>query len=141
MRRGYLVAAVFAVAGLAVGCTGESNPVESVETGRIAPGDLATIPALEGAVGAREDVTFGDCSTDPGEVTVTASLTNSADAARDYVIVVSWTTDTSDVLARGVATVDEVAPGDSADVTVSAQVPDGAATCTFNVQAAAADGQ
>lgn len=72
---------------------------------------------------------------------MTASLTNSADAARDYVIVVSWTTDTSDVLARGVATVDEVAPGDSADVTVSAQVPDGAATCTFNVQAAAADGQ
>lgn len=140
MRCARYIVAALALTGLIAGCTGEAEEAAPVQTGTIAPGDLATIPSLDNAVGAREDVTFGGCSTDTGEAAVSAVVTNSADQARDYVIAVSWTTDTSDVLARAVGAVSEVAPGASAEVTITAQVPEGATTCAFNVQAAAVEG-
>lgn len=145
-----LIAATAVVAtsllGLA-GCSGDSDkepkgsgssgaaasPTGSVDPDKVSPTDLPTEPAVKDEAGAVQDATFGDCSTDAGKQTVTGSLTSSAKKSQDYVVTVSWVNDTSDVLARGVVVVKDLAPGASKKFTIDADVPKGAATCTFHV--------
>lgn len=130
-----------------VGCSGDSDeepkgsgssdaaasPSGSVDPGKVSPTDLPTEPAVKGEVGAVQDSTFGDCATDAGKQSVSGSLTSSAKKPQDYVVTVSWVNDTSDVLARGVVVVRDLAPGASKKFTIDADVPKGAATCTFHV--------
>lgn len=62
-----------------------------------------------------------------------ASDTNSTDEVVDYVITVSWINDSSDVRARGIAVAEGVEPGQAQEFELSAEVPEGVATCTFHV--------
>lgn len=138
-----LVAAL-AVAALTAGCGGGDEPEERPEAGeeasegvdasRVSPDDLPEVPDIAEPVGAVGDLDLGDCETGPGEVTVTGEVTNSGEVRRDVLVVLSWTNDTSDVLGRGVAVVEDLEPGDSAEVTLDAEVADGATQCVPNVQ-------
>ncbi|MDQ1105614.1 FxLYD domain-containing protein [Nocardioides zeae] len=113
-----------------------SSTDPSLDEGRVSPADLPTAPVLEGGTGARGDLAAAECDAAAGVQAVAGELTNSGDAAADYVVVVSWTTATSDVVARGVATVEDLAPGAARSVEVTAEVPSGATACTVNVRRA-----
>ncbi len=135
-----LVLALLAVAG----CSGKNDDAKaasatgvstSVDTARVSPADLVTVPKLDHPDGAIRDVTFGHCSVEPGDQTVHATILNSATSARDYVVTVSWVNATSDVLARAVGTKKAVAPGSPIKLTVDTTVPKGVAQCTFHVDA------
>lgn len=117
-----------------------SSTDPSLDEGRVSPADLPTAPVLEGGTGARADLAGADCATAAGEQSVTGELTNPGDGPADYVVVVSWTTDTSDVVARGVTTVEGLEPGTGRSVTVAAEVPEGASACSVNVRRAPAAG-
>lgn len=151
-------AAALVLLGAVTGCTGEptdgddiasadgtsaaaeeSATAESSADG-VSPADLPSVPELADAVGARGDVTFGACATTPGDAVVTFSITNSAAEARTYSVVVSWTSSASDVLARGVALVEDVEPAETLESEVTATVPDGATSCTFRVEATSTAG-
>lgn len=112
----------------------ESSSQSSVDPSRVSPADLPEAPPIAEAEGAVNDASFGDCATGEGDQTVTGTVTNPLADERDYVIVVSWVNETSDVLARGVATLTDLEGGASADFEVSASVPSGIADCTFLVQ-------
>lgn len=129
-----LAASTLAIVTAVTGCgTGQE---EEVDPGVIAPTDLPTIPALENAVGAREDAVFSECPLEPGaDPTITGTITNSADVSRAYVAVVSWVTDSSDVLDQIVIVWEDVAPGETVEMAAAGARPDGATGCTFNVQA------
>lgn len=112
----------------------KEGATEAVDPARVSPTDLPDVPSLRKPKGAIADASFGECATAAGEQEVTGTVTNGTKGAKDYVVTVSWVNETSDVLARGVATVKALGPGEERDVTVSAQVPDAVSTCTFHVQ-------
>lgn len=135
--------ATLATAALTAGCSGdepEQRPesadetTEGVDASRVSPDDLPEVPEIRQPVGAVGDLELGDCDTGPGEVTVTGEVTNSAEFRRDVLVVLSWTNDTSDVLGRGVAVLQDLEPGESVDVTVEADVAEGATQCVPNVR-------
>ncbi|GAB3072033.1 FxLYD domain-containing protein [Nocardioides zeae] len=113
-----------------------SSTDPSLDEGRVSPADLPPAPVLEGGTGARGDLAGAECDVATGPRSVAGELTNSGGTAADYAVVVSWTTATSDVVARGVATVEDLAPGASRTVEVTAEVPAGATACTVNVRRA-----
>ena len=80
-------------------------------------------------------MTFGHCGVTHGKQRVEATIRNSASAARDYVVTVSWVNTTSDVLARGIATEKSVKPSVPVSLAVDVDVPKGVAQCTFHVDA------
>lgn len=71
----------------------------------------------------------------PGEQTITGTLTGSGKKPHDYVVVISWTNDRSDVRGRAVVVEKAVEPGESRDVKATATVVEGAKQCVPNVQA------
>lgn len=109
------------------------DPTASVDPNRVSPTDLPAVPKVKQSKGAIKDASFGDCHSDAGKQTVTGTITSSAKLPRDYVVTVSWINDTSDVLARGVTVVHDVEPGAAQKFRLTADVPKGASTCTFNV--------
>lgn len=124
-------------------CSGDDDPEKdesaqgdstAVDPSRVSPTDMPKVPTLRKAKGAIADASFGECATDAGTQEVTGTVTNGTKGATDYVVTVSWINDTSDVLARGVATVKGLEPGQEREVTVEADVPDAVTSCTFHVQ-------
>lgn len=109
-----------------------------VDPGGDAP-HLPPIPELDGAVGAVADATFDDCATTAGPHVVRGTVENPADEAMTYVVAVSWIDREADVAQRGVAEMVDVAAGESADFTVSAEVPEGVTSCTYYVLRAPTD--
>ena len=140
------VAGVAVAALLLAGCSGgDDDPsggggddtpsaTASVDPDAVSPSDLVAVPEVRRPRGALSDVEFGECSAEPGEQVVTGTVTNPTGTRRDYAITVSWTNDSSDVLARGVAVVEGLAGGASEQFELSAVVPDAATTCTYYVQ-------
>ncbi|WP_028655179.1 FxLYD domain-containing protein [Nocardioides sp. J54] len=136
-------AATALVALLALGACGDDEPkggstskgedTASVDPSRVSPTDLPEVPELKGSKGAVADASFGQCTAAPGEQKVSGTVTNSTRQATDYVVTVSWINETYDVLARGVAVLEDLAAGASEDFEVSASVPEDADTCTFHV--------
>ncbi len=116
------------------GAGAKATEPASVDPGKVSPTDLPEVPQMRQAKGALDDVEFGDCETGAGEQEVTGTVTNSTRKARDYAITVSWTNDESDVLARGVAVIEDVEGGERATFDLLADVPEAATTCTFFVQ-------
>ena len=118
--------------------SGEPSPSggasASVDPATVSPADLPDVPKVRRAQGAVGDVEFGECATDAGEQTVTGTVTNPGRRATDYAVTVSWTNDGSDVLARGVVVLEELAGGATEEFEVRARVPDAATTCTYFVQ-------
>ncbi len=140
-----LAPAALALAALVAvsGCSGDDDTPKkesqdpkasaAVDPSRVSPEDLPEAPELRKAKGAVADASFGECATTAGRQEVAGTVTNGGKKAADYVVTVSWINDTSDVLARGVGVVKDLAPGAEREVTLSAKVPEGISTCTFHV--------
>jgi hypothetical protein len=107
---------------------------ESVDPDKVSPTDLPKIPVLKKEQGgAIKDLELGDCDTDKGEQVVSGTLTSSAGKPADFLVTVSWTTGSGDVMGRGFKLVKGLAPGESVDFDIEAQVADGATQCVPGV--------
>lgn len=139
-----LAAGVMAVA--LTGCTddGDGTPdgegsattgaSESVDPANVSPENLPDIPALKKERGgAIKDLELGECATDKGKQEVSGTITSSLEKQADYLVTVSWTTSSGDVMGRGFALLENVAPGASEDFTIEAKVADGATQCVSGV--------
>jgi hypothetical protein len=102
---------------------------ESVDPDKVSPPDLPTVPRVRRERGAIKDVTFGECATKAGEQTVTGELTSSAQGTVDYLVTISWTTGSGDVMGRGFAVVEDVEPGATEPWEITAKVAKGATQC------------
>ncbi|MEG9227572.1 FxLYD domain-containing protein [Aeromicrobium sp. Sec7.5] len=142
IRHAVAVAAVLVSAVTSSGCS-HDTPESSHDDVHVDPGGdaahLPPIPDMDGAEGAVADATFDDCATTPGPHVVRGTVENSADEAMTYVVAVSWIDREADVAQRGVAEMVDVPAGDSADFTVTADVPDGVTSCTYYVLRAPTD--
>lgn len=139
MKRALTTAAValgFALAG----CTGtpststapSSGP--AVDPARVSPTDMPSPPTLKDPQGAISDLTLGECATKPGEQKVKGKLTSSQKASADFLVTISWTTATGDVMGRGFTVVKGLAPGASKKFTITAKVAPGAVQCVKGVE-------
>lgn len=101
------------------------TPVAAATDGVISPKGLPADPVFRNeAQGVIDDVEVESCDTEPGAVTASGTATNSGDFARDVVVVMSWTAGaTGDVVAKAVATVEDLAPGESAEWDLKTTVP------------------
>lgn len=100
------------------------SPSSSATEGQIlSPEDLPEVPEFDNeARGVFSDVQVEDCSVGPGEVEANGTAENTGNFARDIVVVMNWAvTATGDVVARGVATLEDLEPGESADWEVSGE--------------------
>lgn len=135
-RVGTLVVGLFL---LGLSACSKSGPSSEVPTDRLSPApaavsaELDEVPELTDAVGAIGDAVFGDCSTEAGTQEVTGSVTNGSEETKDLTVTVNWVNERSTVLVRTVTVLEAVDAGESRDVTLSAEVPDGATQCTFRV--------
>ncbi|MFW6773800.1 hypothetical protein ACOACO_05920 [Nocardioides sp. CPCC 205120] len=114
-----------------------------VDEERVSPPGLPDLPVLDGARGARSDLVGDACAPAAGSATdpaaavpsvVTGELVNGGSDTADYLVVVSWTNATSDVLARGHQLAEGLAPGAAVPVEVAAELPDEVVACTVNVR-------
>ncbi len=132
-------ALALALATSFAGCTAATNPtpsstVVSVDPSRVSPTDLPTPPTVKNPQGDIKDLTLGECKTDKGEQTVTGTLTSSLADSADFLITVSWTTASGDVMGRGYQVIQDLKPGATADVTITAKVAAGATQCVKGVE-------
>lgn len=136
MKHSLTALVVLTLAVLLAGCGGDAEPAAPPSTsatesaapateGVISPRDLPADPEFSNkAQGVISDVEVEQCDTEPGEVEASGTATNSGDFARDVVVVVSWTVGaTGDVVAKGVAAVEDLEPGDSGEWTITTTVP------------------
>lgn len=106
----------------------------AVDPSRVSPTDLPTPPTVKDAKGDIKDLTLGECGTTAGQQTVKGSLTSSVDAVADFLVTVSWTTATGDVMGRGFAVVKALAPGKTESFEITAKVAPGATQCVKGVE-------
>lgn len=111
-----------------------AGATEGVDPANVSPSDLPDIPALKKERGgAIKDLELGECATDKGDQEVSGTITSSLKKRADYLVTVSWTTSSGDVMGRGFAVLKGVAPGASEDFTIEAKVADGATQCVSGV--------
>lgn len=125
------------LATTAAGCSaGTPAPTSaaSVDPSRVSPTGLPTAPEVKNAQGAIKDLTMGDCPTAAGDQTVSGKLTSSASATADFLVTVSWTNATGDVMGRGYKVLSDVAPGASESFEIKAKVAAGATQCVKGVE-------
>lgn len=130
------------VLGLALtGCGGAPTPSPtaantgpSVDPARVSPTDLPVPPAVKDPQGAIRDLALGECKTTAGRQTVKGELTSSQKAVTDFLVTISWTTATGDVMGRGFKVVKALAPGETKKFEIKAKVSDGAVQCVKGVQ-------
>jgi hypothetical protein len=101
---------------------------QSVDPAKVSP-PLKDLPRVKNRAGAIKDLTMGDCATAAGKQRVDGSITSSAEDDVDYLVTVSWTTSTGDVMGRGFKVLEDVAPGETVDFTIKATVSEGATQC------------
>lgn len=106
------------------GGTSPSTSPSASDTGGIISPPLPKDPKFKGKPeGIIADVVVDSCDTETGTVKASGKATNSAKQAKDIVVSISWAvTTTSDVVARGIATLKDVAPGDTVDWDVEADL-------------------
>jgi len=116
----------------ATACSGDDEPKggktpskapTSADTGIISP-ELPKDPKFEGKTdGVIKDVVVKSCDTEKGPVAAAGTATNSSKKTQDIVVSISWAvTTTSDVVARGIASLKDVKPGDTVDWDVKADL-------------------
>lgn len=114
---------------------GDTSPSPSaVDPSRVSPTDLPEVPTLATEEGGDlKDLTLGDCATEAGEQTVEAELTSTLPDRQDFVVSLSWTTSSNDVMGRGFKVLRNVDPGETKTFTIKATVADGATVCVPGV--------
>ena len=130
------------VAGIALtGCTKPSSDatapassVPAVDPSRVSPTDLPTPPVVTDAKGAIRDLTLGECKTDAGQQSVSGSLTSTQPTTADFLVTVSWTNATGDVMGRGYSVLKKVATGQTVTFEIKAKVAAGATQCVKGVE-------
>ncbi|MGL5809674.1 MAG: hypothetical protein ACRCYQ_07010 [Nocardioides sp.] len=110
----------------------KASDQEAVDPDNVSP-PLKAVPEVRKAKGAIKDLTLGDCETDPGRQSITGRIKASAKKPTDYLVTVSWTTPAGDVMGRGFAVLDDVAPGSTQEFTIKAKIKDGATQCVPGV--------
>lgn len=113
----------------------DKTPVasDSVDPAKVSPSDLPEPPEVKNGRGAISALTLGECEKEAGKQSVSGEITSSAKATADYLVTVSWTTAASDVMGRGFKVLRDVAPGDTVEFTINAEVADGATECVPGV--------
>lgn len=106
----------------------------AVDPARVSPTDLPKLPAVKKAQGAIKDLSLGECKTKAGKQRVEGTIKSSQDKAGDFLVTVSWTTATGDVMGRGFAVVEDIPPGKSESFTIKATVAPGASQCVKGVE-------
>lgn len=106
----------------------------SVDPSRVSPTDLPTPPVVKDAQGDVKDLTLGECKTEEGAQTVAGELTSSLDSTQDFLVTVSWTTASGDVMGRGFAVIQDLAPGKTEKFEIKAKVAAGATQCVKGVE-------
>lgn len=126
-----------AASTIAMGCGATSAPPSvrtdgsgAVQAQHVSPARLPATPTLNDPIGARADVQMDECSTAPGTVRARGLVINSTDRTTDYAITVSWITDRSDVMARGVTVIHTLKPRERRPWTATATVSSTTSTCT-----------
>ncbi len=114
------------------GAAASAAPTEGVDPAKVSP-KLKKLPVVKKAKGGIRDLELGKCATDAGSQTVKGTITSSAKKSADYLVTVSWTTGAGDVMGRGFAVMQDVAPGDSVDFSITAKIKDGATRCVPGV--------
>lgn len=109
-----------------------ASPTEGVDPAKVSP-KLKKLPTVKKAKGGIRDLELGKCATEAGSQTVKGTITSSAKKAADYLVTVSWTTGAGDVMGRGFAVMQDVAPGDSVDFSITAKIKRGATRCVPGV--------
>ena len=139
-----LPVAALALAAALTACSGDddepsadksppSSASASVDPGNVSPDNLPTVPEVKGAKGAIDALTLGECETEAGQQTVSGEITSSAKKSADFLVTLSWTTSTSDVMGRGIAVLQDVAPGATEGFEIEAKVAEGAKLCVPGV--------
>ncbi len=119
------------------GCTGEEEPSAepsasespSVDPANVSPDNLPEIPQVKGEKGAIDALTLGDCATEAGQQTVSGEISSPAKRSVDFLVTLSWTTDTGDVMGRGFAVLKDVPAGGTESFEIKAEVAEGATQC------------
>ncbi|MGC3994263.1 MAG: hypothetical protein QM779_09180 [Propionicimonas sp.] len=133
---GVLLAPV--LVGALAGCT-QATPTPtptavSVDPSRVSPTDLPTPPVVKDSQGDVKDLTLGECATEAGTQKVSGSLTSTLPDTQDFLVTVSWTTASGDVMGRGFAVVQDLAPGKTESFEITADVAPGATQCVKGVE-------
>lgn len=116
------------------GKPGKGTTPPKVKPGNVSPENLPESPKVANAKGARADVTLKGCPVDGGTATASGKVKNSTGATTDYAITISWVNKRSDVLARGVVVVRDLASGQTVNWKTSARARSGIDTCTVFVE-------
>lgn len=123
----------FALAGCAP-AAGPAGTPTSIDTSRISPTGMPTPPQVKDAKGDIKDLTVGQCATGAGQQTVTGELKSTLSAAADFLVTISWTNATGDVMGRGFQVVKALEPGKSEKIEITAKVGAGATQCVTGVE-------
>jgi len=125
-----------ALASGLVGCTTPATPTPgaSVDPSRVSPTDLPTPPTVTDSQGDVKDLVLGDCKTEAGEQTVTGELTSTLTSPQDFLVTVSWTTASGDVMGRGFTVIQDLEPGKKTTFEIKATVAPGATQCVKGVE-------
>lgn len=118
------------------GCAAAPTPTPSasIDPGRISPVGMPTPPDVAGAKGDIKDLTTGECPTAAGEQTVSGELKSTLTDTADFLVTISWTNATGDVMGRGYKVIQDLAPGQAKKFDITAKVADGATQCVKGVQ-------
>lgn len=120
------------------GCTAGSDPSVSqapqIDPSRISPTYLPTPPKVKNAQGDIKDLVMGECQTAAGKQTIDGKLTSTLADSADFLVTVSWTNATGDVMGRGFSVIQNLEPGKTATVTITATVAAGATQCVNGVE-------
>lgn len=119
-----------------VACSGEEDPglmPESPSSSVVVP-DLPEPPDVQEAQGATDALQLEECGpVDGPRAKVSGTLTSTAEAEADWLVVLTWTNPEGDVLGRGYRVVQDLKPGKSRHLTITAEVAEGAETCVPSV--------
>ena len=134
-----VLALAVVLTGSFAGCAAAEAPTPSatqvtVDPGRVSPTDLPTPPVVKDAQGDIKDLTLGECPTEKGQQVVSGSLTSTLPGKADFLVTVSWTTATGDVMGRGFQVIQNLKPGEIAEIAISAKVSAGATQCVSGVE-------
>lgn len=122
-------------------CAGTTQPTASqsaapstspVEPAPVTP-SLKPLPTMQIKGGAIRDLVVGECGTSAGRQKVSGTLTSSQAGTQDFLITITWTNANGDVRGRGFEVVRDLARGKTKQLSISAEVADGAARCVMGV--------
>jgi hypothetical protein len=106
---------------------------ESANPDAMSPKHLPAIPEVENQTGDIAAFKMGPCAIDGKKAKLAGKITSSASETVDYVVSVSFTTATSDVMGRDVVILRAMKPGETRNVVLKGKRLKGAVQCVPGV--------